>query len=112
MATYAGFQTAGISGGIIATTGLVLPSLIIVILVSKLLDKCSESCFVTDIMTAIKPVGIALILKAGIELMKLSVTDYLSVFLMVGLFVLIYYYKKSPFFYIILSAISGYVLQL
>lgn len=112
MATYAGFQTAGISGGIIATLGLVLPSLVIVILVSKLLDKCSESCFVADVMAAIRPAGIALILQAGIVLMRLSVTDYCSMALMVGLFVLIYFYKRSPIFYIILSAVLGYVLQL
>ena len=112
MATYAGFQTAGVGGGIIATFGLVLPSLIIVILVSKLLDRFSNSGLVNDIMTAIRPAGIALILQAGIELMRLSITDYFSAMLMIGLFVLIYFYKKSPIFYIILSAVLGYVLQL
>lgn len=112
MATYAGFQTAGIGGGIIATLGLVLPSLVIVILVSKLLNKCSDSCFVNEIMTAIRPAGIALILQAGIELMRLSVTDYFSAIGVVVFFVLIYFYKKSPIFYIVLSAILGYVLQL
>ena len=112
MATYAGFQTAGIYGGIVATFGLVLPSLVIVILVSKLLNKCSESCVVNDIMTAIRPAGIALILQAGIELLKLSVADYFSASLVIGFFILIYFYKKSPIFYIILSAIMGYALQL
>ena len=112
MATYAGFQTAGIGGGIVATFGLVLPSLVIVILVSKLLNRCSESCFVENIMTAIRPAGIALILQAGVELLKLSVADYFSAALVVIFFGLIYFYKRSPIFYIILSAILGYVLEL
>ena len=43
MATYAGFQTAGISGGIIATFGLVLPSVVIVIWLSKLLSHYAEN---------------------------------------------------------------------
>lgn len=112
MATYAGFKTAGLCGGITATLGLVIPSLIIVILVSKLLSRYSENNFMDDIMTAIRPASIALILQAGIELCKLSITDYFSVIFAVGFFILIYFYKKSPIFYIILSAILGYVFQL
>lgn len=112
MATYAGFKTAGIYGGLTATFGLVLPSLIIVILVSKLLSKYSENVLADNIMTAIRPAGIALILQAGIELFRLSVTDYFSAVLTVGFFILIYFYKKSPIFYIILSAIVGIILKL
>ena len=37
MATYAGFQNMGILGGIIATLGIVTPSMIIIILISKFL---------------------------------------------------------------------------
>ena len=50
MATYAGFQTAGISGGIIATFGLVLPSVVIVIWLSKLLSHYAENQFVKEII--------------------------------------------------------------
>ena len=35
MATYAGYNTAGIWGGIVATFGLVLPSLVVIILIAK-----------------------------------------------------------------------------
>jgi chromate transporter len=112
MATYAGFKVAGLYGGCVATLGLVLPSLIIVILVSKLLSRYSQNIFVQDVMTAMRPAGIALILQAGIELFRLSVTDWFSVMLTVGFFVLIRFYKKSPIFYIILSAIVGVVLKL
>jgi len=112
MATYAGFKAAGVSGGIIATFGLVLPSVIIVILVASLLKQCSENKFVCELMTAIRPAGIALILSAGIELCKLSVTNWKEGLFTAAFFVLIYFYKKSPIFYIILSAILGAVLEL
>lgn len=112
MATYAGFKADGICGGLMATLGLVLPSLIIVVLVSKLLSKYSESAFVNDVMTAIRPAGIALILHAGIELCRLSATDYFSMMFVSVFFLLIYFCKKSPIFYIILSAILGVVLKL
>ena len=112
MATYAGFEASGYFGGIIATFGLVLPSLIIVILVSKILNRYSENALVDNIMTAIRPAGIALILQAGIELFRLSATDYFSIAFVAVFFGLIYFYQKSPIFYIVLSAILGVALKL
>ena len=37
MATYVGFQTAGVLGGVIATIGLILPSVIIILLIARAL---------------------------------------------------------------------------
>ncbi len=112
MATYAGFQTAGVWGGIVATFGLVLPSVIIVIWVSKLLSRYKDNPWVTDIMAAIRPAVVALILLAGVELLKLSVTDWISAVFGVAFFLMVYFFKRSPIFYIILSAILGAVLKL
>ena len=42
-ATYAGFHAAGIPGALMATCSLVLPSVIIIILVSRALDKFRDS---------------------------------------------------------------------
>lgn len=112
MATYAGFQTAGIWGGIIATFGLVLPSVIIVIWVSKLLSHYKNNPWVADIMASIRPAVVALILLAGFELLKLSVTDWISAVFGVVFFLMVYFFKKSPIFYIILSAVLGIILRL
>ena len=43
MSTYTGFLTNGILGGIIATLGLVTPSIIIIIVISKFLEKFREN---------------------------------------------------------------------
>ncbi len=112
MATYAGFQAAGIGGGIVATFGLVLPSVIIVIWVSKLLRRCSQNMLVCEVMAAIRPAVAALILQAGFELFQLSVKNYADGIFMAAFFALVYFYKKSPIFYIILSAFSGILLGL
>ena len=112
MATFAGFQTAGIGGGIIATLGLVLPSLIIVILISKILRKyVNNPCWV-EVMQMIRPVVIALILFAAFELFILSVTDWYRGIFAILFFALVWFYKKSPIFYIVLSGILGVVLKL
>ena len=39
MATFAGFETAGVLGALTATFGLVLPSIIVIILLVKIIDK-------------------------------------------------------------------------
>ena len=112
MATYAGFQTTGIWGGIIATFGVVLPSVIIVIWVSKLLSHYKNNPWVMEIMASIRPAVVALILLAGFELLKLSVTDWISAVFCVVFFLMVYFFKKSPIFYIILSAVLGIILKL
>ncbi len=112
MATYAGFQTLGIWGGIIATLGLVLPSLVIVILISKMLRKYVNTPCWCEVMQTIRPVVIALILFAASELFVLSVTDWYRTIFAIAFFALVYFYKKSPVFYIILSGILGFALKL
>lgn len=112
MATYAGFQTAGVLGGIVATFGLVLPSLFIIVRVSKFLRKCGNNPILNEVMQSIRPVVMALILMAGIDLMKISVLNYVSAIFAVLFFCLVYFYKKSPVFYILLSAILGIILKI
>ena len=39
MATYVGFHTGGIAGGVIATLGLVAPSIIVILIIARFLQK-------------------------------------------------------------------------
>ena len=96
MATYAGFQAAGVWGGIIATFGLALPSMVIVIWISKLLKRCAQNPLVCEIMAAIRPAVVALILLAGAELFKLSVTNYVSGVFAAVFFAMVYFYNGEP----------------
>ncbi len=112
MATYAGFQTSGVLGGIVATLGLVIPSLIIIVRVSKFLRKNGNNPILGEVMLSIRPVVMALILMAGIDLLKISVLNWFSGIFAILFFALVYFYKKGPVFYIILSAICGIILKL
>ena len=47
-ATYAGFHAAGVPGALVATCSLVLPSVIIIILVSRALTRFRDSKLVQD----------------------------------------------------------------
>lgn len=43
VATFAGFMTGGVSGALVATTSVILPSLILIIIISKLLDQFRQT---------------------------------------------------------------------
>ncbi len=112
MATFAGFKTAGILGSLCATFGLVLPSVVIIILLSKLLKKFRDNQWVCSVLAGIRPAVIALILFAGIEIAKLAVVDWKTAVMFVSFWVVIHFYKRSPIFYIIISAVIGIILKL
>ena len=48
MSTYAGYQVDGILGGIVATIGLITPSVIIILVIARLLKKFKENKLVQD----------------------------------------------------------------
>ena len=60
-ATYAGFHAAGIPGALMATCSLVLPSVIIIILVSRALDKFRDSPLVKNGFYGLRPASAGLI---------------------------------------------------
>ena len=112
MATFAGFQTAGILGGIIATIGLVTPSVIIIILIAKLLKNYAQNPNVQLVLSSIKPAVLALIIFALMSIAKISIVDYLSLGIFFILTIIMLKYKKSPILYILLSAVIGIILKL
>ena len=66
MATYVGFETAGILGSLCATAGLVMPSVIIIVLVSKVLEKFRTNTYVEAAFYGLRPASVAMVASAGI----------------------------------------------
>lgn len=64
MATYAGYNAAGFLGGLVATFSLVLPSLIVIMIVAKILDKFNKNMFVKSSFGMIRPAVTGLIAVA------------------------------------------------
>lgn len=71
-ATYVGYLVAGIPGAVLATLGLVTPSVIIIILVAKAIKKYSDSYMVQSLFKALRPAAIGLITAAGFSLLLTS----------------------------------------
>lgn len=67
MATYVGFHRAGVPGAVIATLGLITPSIIVIIVIAGFLKKFRQSRTVDSVFQGLRPASIALITSAGLS---------------------------------------------
>ena len=72
MATYVGFETAGIPGAVIATLGLICPSIIIVLLIARVLKQFRSNKTVDAAFYGLRPCSIALIAAAGLLVARIT----------------------------------------
>lgn len=72
MATYVGFRTAGIPGGLVSTLGLITPSVIIIIIVAQILAKFRDNPIVDTVFKYLRPAVIGLIMFALWQLVPLT----------------------------------------
>ena len=72
MATYVGFRSAGVLGGIVATIGLVTPSVIIILIVAKILSRFRNNPIVDTVFRYLRPAVIGLIMFALWQLVPLT----------------------------------------
>lgn len=69
-ATYVGFKVGGVFGSVAATLGVVLPSLVIVFLISLIFDRFLAFKYVGYAFRGIQACVVYLILSAGIKMLK------------------------------------------
>ncbi|MBR1942201.1 chromate transporter [bacterium] len=112
MATFAGFQTYGILGGVIATIALVFPSFLFVVAISKLLKTFRENFWVKSVLYSLKPAGCGLLAAVGIVFFKDHITNLPAFILFLMLFALSFFFKKNPLYYFLIAAIVGVLLQI
>ncbi len=112
MASYAGFNVGGVFGAIIATIGLVLPSVIIMIVIAKLMKKYSCNVRVKNILSGIRPAVLAMILYAGLQIGKIAIVGSVDILVLVMMLAMMRIWKKSPIFYLFIASILGIVLKL
>ncbi|MBR0163188.1 MAG: chromate transporter [Lachnospiraceae bacterium] len=75
MSTYAGYKTAGIAGGFVATLGLAMPSLIIIVVIAKFLSRFDENRYVQRAFYGLRPASIAMITAAGLNVARVTLLD-------------------------------------
>ena len=124
MATYAGFRAGGVLGAVIATVGLVMPSVIIVILVFKVLEKFRSAPVVDDAFYGLRTAVAGLVTVACSELFGLTMLNEMTngfydifnvkaLILFGVLTVCVFKFKKiHPIMFIIIGAAAGIIFQM
>ena len=128
MATYVGFHIKGILGGLAAPLSLVLPSVIIIVIISKILDKFKSSAIVQNALYGLRAASTALIAAAGIGVAKIaflhvgedgslvlsklfSIINWKAIVLALAIWYGLVKWKKHPILYIVAAAVIGIVFQ-
>lgn len=75
MATYVGFSTAGIPGAVLATLGLVTPSVIIILLIARVLHAFRQNRYVDAAFYGLRPCSVGLIAAAGLLVVRIALFD-------------------------------------
>ena len=109
-ATYIGFKTSGILGSISATFGVSMPSIIIMLIISRFFMKFKDNKYVEDAFLGLRPATIGLIASAAILVAYGAFIDYKSVIIFLVAFVASYKYKVDPILMTIIAGIAGYIL--
>lgn len=109
-ATFIGYKVKGVSGGIVATLGVVSPSLIIIFLISTLITNFSELEVVQHALRGIQVAVCVLMFVAIEKLLKNGVKDLPSAIIFLVALVLSLFTNLSTVILVIMAAIAGYVL--
>ncbi|MBR5774551.1 MAG: chromate transporter [Clostridia bacterium] len=123
VATYAGYNAAGVLGAIIATLSLVLPSVIVIGIIAKCLQKFKESFVVESAFYGLRSATVGLIAAAifGIVLMSLfdgavpgiDTLNITAVALLAACIAITAIFKKlHPIAIVAIGAVAGVVLKL
>ena len=110
-ATFIGQKCGGVAGGILATLGVVFPSLVIISVLAGLITNFAHLAWVKNAFAGIQVCVCVLIFNAVLKLLKKSVVDKRTavIFLLVltgGLFL-----NLSPVWFVIAAALAGILLK-
>ena len=137
MATYVGFTVGGqsglpggnIVGAVIATLGLVAPSILVILIIAKFLQKFRQSRVVDGVFSGLRPASTGLIAAAGLSVAQIAlltgaawtgwnsltaIINWKGVILAAAVFVCMQVKalkKLHPIVYIAAAAVIGVVFQ-
>lgn len=109
-ATYVGFKVSGFGGSLACTLGIILPSFIIMTLITKFFLKFKENKFVEDAFLGLRPTTIGLVAAAALLVAPDSFIDYKSFLIFIAAFIASYKYKADPILLTVIAGVVGFLI--
>lgn len=110
-ATLVGYRLAGISGAVMATIGILLPTFLIVMLLSILLALTHDTPKIRAAFTGIKIATVALIVYAGLRMGRTAITDKTGILIAAAALMVLLFTPIHPLLVILIGAAAGIVLM-
>ena len=110
-ATFIGQKQRGILGGIVATLGMVFPSLVIISILAGLISSFSHLLVVQQAMAGVRVCVCVLILNAVLKLSKSSIVDKVAFGIFLVVFLVSYFTSISPVISVVAAAIAGILVK-
>ena len=108
-ATFIGYKLRGIIGGIVATLGVIFPSIVIILIIAAFLQNFADLAIVQSAFAGIRVAVVALIITTVVKLIKYSIKDYLGVIIAIIAFVISAFIGLSPVYVVIAAALTGFI---
>ena len=110
-ATFVGAKRAGIRGGICATLGVLLPSIIIITIIAAFINHFLEYEIVQHILGGIRVAVAVLIINSVITMSKKSIVDVICVAIAIVSFLLSLIFSLSPILIVLAASALGLILK-
>lgn len=120
-ATFVGLQVAGLPGAIVATLGNVVPSFIVVSILSYIYFRYKNIKIMSHVLLGIRPVVVAMIASAGLTILLTALwnaemiiwadTNILNVILFIGSMIVLRKFKLDPILVMVLTGVIGIIVQ-
>lgn len=108
-ATFIGYKLRGIIGGIVATLGVIFPSIVIILIIATFLQNFADLAIVQSAFAGIRVAVVALIITTVVKLIKSSIKDYLGVIIAIIAFVISAFIGLSPVYVVIAAALTEFI---
>lgn len=106
-ATFVGHKVAGWSGATVATIGVSLPSILVMLMIVGVMVSFQRSVTLKSILAGLRPVVVALILGAAVIIGRESVSGLFDVAVIIGSIIAIHRYKINPIIIILAAGFGG-----
>ena len=108
-ATFIGYKYKGVPGGILATLGVVAPSIVIITVIAAFLTNFADIPVVQHALVGVNACVVALIASSVIKLGKSTIKDAVTSAIFLAALVLAFFVGLSPVILIVCAGVVGYV---
>ena len=109
VATFIGFKQRRYLGGVIATLGVVAPSVAIIALIAAFLSNFADIPVVQHALSGVNAAVVALILSSVIKLGKSTLKDAVTVGIFLAVMALSFFTGWSPVLMVVLAGAAGWL---